>query len=306
MTFSIVAYDPASQSWGVAVASKFLAVGAVVPWGRAGTGAVATQANANLDYGPDGLALLAAGASANEAVRRLTDADPGRADRQLGVVDAAGHAATFTGDDCLAWAGGHAADGVAIQGNILTGPEVMAAMVAAWHEHAGAASGSAEGGGPGAGFARRLLAALRAGDQAGGDRRGHESAALRVWRASSGYGGRLDLALDLRVDDHPDPVTELDRLLGLHQLYFGKPDPATLLPLDPDPTAAGEGGGGLAGEVGAALALLGHDPASMGLEAALNRWAGIENLEERLVPGKLDPRVLAILRQRAEAARRAG
>ncbi|HEX9343609.1 MAG TPA: DUF1028 domain-containing protein, partial [Actinomycetota bacterium] len=160
-----------------------------------------------------------------------------------------------------------------------------------------------EGGGAGAGFARRLLAALRAGDQAGGDRRGRQSAAVRVWRASSGYGGRLDLALDLRVDDHPDPVTELDRLLGLHQLYFGKPDPASLITLDPE--LASEGGGGLAGEVAAALALLGHDPASVGLEVALDRWAGIENLEERLVPGKLDPRVLAILRQRAEAARRA-
>src|SRR6266516_1514510 len=122
MTFSIAAYDPASRSWGVAVASKFLAVGAVVPWGGAGTGALATQANANLAYGPDGLALLAAGASAEEAVRRLTDADPGQADRQLGVVDAAGRAATFTGGDCLHWAGGHASDGIAVQGNILAGP----------------------------------------------------------------------------------------------------------------------------------------------------------------------------------------
>jgi uncharacterized Ntn-hydrolase superfamily protein len=294
MTFSIVAYDPASRSWGVAVASKFLAVGAVVPWGRAGVGAVATQANANLDYGPDGLALLAAGASAEETVRRLTGADPGRADRQLGVVDAAGRAASYTGDACLDWAGGRAEDGIAVQGNILAGPQVVEAMVTAWHGQTGATEVPDES----ERFARRLLAALRAGDQAGGDRRGRESAALRVWRANAGYGGRLDLALDLRVDDHPDPVAELDRLLGLHQLYFGKPDPATLLPLD-----AAEGGGGLRGEVAAALALLGHDPASRGLEAALEQWAGIENLEERLVPGKLDPQVLAILRRRAQAAR---
>ena len=293
MTFSIVAHDPASQSWGVAVASKFLAVGAVVPWGRAGTGAIATQANANLTYGPDGLALLAAGASAEVAMARLTGADPGRADRQLGVVDAAGRAATFTGDGCLHWAGGHAAEGIAVQGNILAGPEVVQAMVAAWH----GTTGSGE-----EGFGLRLLAALQAGDQAGGDRRGRESAAVRVWRAGAGYGGRLDLALDLRVDDHPDPVTELARLLGLHELYFGKPDSASLLPLEP--AAGAEGGGGLAGEVAAALALLGHDPASAGLEAALNQWAGIENLEERLVPGKLDPQVFAILRERAQAQAR--
>src|SRR6266700_1306490 len=230
MTFSIVAHDPASQSWGVAVASKFLAVGAVVPWGRAGTGAIATQANANLTYGPDGLALLAAGASAEVAMARLTGADPGRADRQLGVVDAAGRAATFTGDGCLHWAGGHAAEGIAVQGNILAGPEVVQAMVAAWH----GTTGSGE-----EGFGLRLLAALQAGDQAGGDRRGRESAAVRVWRAGAGYGGRLDLALDLRVDDHPDPVTELARLLGLHELYFGKPDSASLLPLEPAAGAEG-------------------------------------------------------------------
>jgi len=269
VTFSIAAFEPGSASWGVAVASKFLAVGAAVPWGRAGAGAVATQAMANLSYGPDGLDLLAGNVPAAAVVERLTTADADRDHRQLGVVDAGGRAATFTGAACLDWAGGVAGDGFAVQGNILVGPRVVEAVVAAWQRPAA-----------GAPLARRLVGALAAGDAAGGDRRGRQSAALRVWKAGAAYGGVLDMAVDLRVDDHHDPVGELVRLLGLHELYFGSPDPARLLPLE----------GELAGQVAASLERLGY-PTGQGerLAEALEAWAGTENFEERLVPGKLDP-----------------
>lgn len=286
MTFSIVAFDPGSGSWGIAVASKFLAVGAVVPWGRAGAGAVATQAMANLSYGPDGLELLTGGVAADEAVAQLTGADDEREHRQVGLVDAQGRGATFTGPACLDWAGGEAGDGFAIQGNILAGPQVVAAMADVWKESAGEA------------FERRLVAALAAGDEAGGDRRGRQSAALRVWREGAAYGGVLDTAIDLRVDDHRTPIDELRRLLDLHDLYFGKPDPASLLPLE----------GPLAAEVAASLKSLGY-PAGNGADQAdaLNTWASTENFEERLVPGKLDPVLLAQLRdQSARRARGAG
>ncbi|MGW5194856.1 DUF1028 domain-containing protein [Kribbella sp. NPDC004138] len=279
MTFSIVAFDPDSRSWGIAVASKFLAVGAVVPWGRAGAGAVATQATANLSYGPDGLDLLAGGATADDAVAQLTGADDERDHRQVGLVDAEGRGATFTGPSCLDWAGGRAGDGFAIQGNILAGPQVVEAMAEAWQAHADQA------------FERRLVTALAAGDRAGGDRRGRQSAALRVWRAGAAYGGVLDTAIDLRADDHRTPIEELGRLLDLHTLYFGKPDPATLLPLE----------GELASEVADALETLGYPAAD--LADALDTWAGTENFEERLVDGQLDPVVLEQLRRQVAAVR---
>lgn len=269
MTFSIVAFDPDTKSWGIAVASKFLAVGAVVPWGRAGAGAVATQAMANLSYGPDGLDLLGSGLTADEALERLTGTDADRAHRQVGLVDAGGRAATYTGPSCSDWAGGAVGDGCAVQGNILAGPQVVTEMLAAWHDRAGEA------------FDRRLLAALTAGDRAGGDRRGRQSAALRVWRAGAAYGGILDNAVDLRVDDHPSPLDELARLVDLQDLYFGRTDPDLLLPLE----------GELAAEVTARLESLGYP--------SLEDWAGVENFEERLVPGKLDPVVLEQLRRQA-------
>ncbi|MET9268452.1 DUF1028 domain-containing protein [Kribbella sp. NPDC003557] len=279
MTFSIVAFDPGTRSWGIAVASKFLAVGAVVPWGRAGAGAVATQATANLSYGPDGLDLLAGGATAGEVAAQLTGADDERDHRQVGLVDAAGRGASFTGPSCLDWAGGEAGDGYAVQGNILAGPQVVAAMVEAWHGHADEP------------FERRLVAVLAAGDLAGGDRRGRQSAALRVWRAGAAYGGVLDTAIDLRADDHAAPVDELRRLLDLHELYFGKPDPATLLPLE----------GPLATEVADGLETLGYPTAGgADLAEALGTWAGTENFEERLVDGKLDPVVLEQLRRQVK------
>jgi uncharacterized Ntn-hydrolase superfamily protein len=277
MTFSIVAFDSGSGSWGIAVASKFLAVGAVVPWGRAGAGAVATQAMAELSYGPKGLDLLAEGIAAEQVIAQLTGADDEREHRQVGVVDSEGRGATFTGASCLDWAGGKAGDGYAVQGNILVGPQVVAAMASSWETRSGDA------------FERRLLAALAAGDQAGGDRRGRQSAALRVWREGASYGGVLDIAIDLRVDDHRTPVDELTRLLDLHDLYFGKPDPATLLPLE----------GPLAAEVAAALERLGYPTGGTTLAEALETWASVENYEERLVPNKLDPVVLQQLRHHA-------
>ena len=276
MTFSIVAGSAGGTDFGVAVASKFLAVGAVVPAAAAGVGAIATQSYANLGYRPDGLALLAAGRSAASTLERLTSADEKRETRQAGIVDASGAAATFTGAECTPWAGGMTGQGYAIQGNILTGPQVVEAMERAW-----LASDS------GLPLARRLLAVLSAGDQAGGDRRGRQSAALLVVTPEGGYGGGSDVFVDVRVDDHPDPVAELARLLDLHDIYFGKPDPDSLLDLT----------GELETEVQTRLATRGFTDAD--LEAALATWAGIENYEERLVPGKIDPVILEKLRERS-------
>ncbi|MCI0686654.1 MAG: DUF1028 domain-containing protein [Sporichthyaceae bacterium] len=273
MTFSIVGRSADGQAFGVAVASKFLAVGAAVPAAEAGTGAIATQSYANLAYRPDGIALLRSGQSAQATLEALTAADDGRETRQAGIVDATGAAATFTGTDCHPWAGGAAGPGYAVQGNILTGPDVVAEMERAWL--------ATDAGEP---LARRLLAALTAGDAAGGDRRGRQSAALLVVTPDGGYGGGSDVLVDLRIDDHPAPVPELVRLLDLHDLYFGKPDPATLVPLDGD----------LADEVRTLLARRGHTGDD--LDTALGDWAGIENYEERLSPGKIDPLLLDKLR----------
>ena len=217
-TFSIVAIDPATGELGVAVASKFLAVGAVVPWARAGVGAVATQSYANVSYGPTGLELMAAGYSGSETLARLL-ADPERELRQVGIVDARGGTATFSGSACHAWAGGRTGPGYAVQGNILTGPEVVDAMAHAFETTEGP-------------LAARLLAALAAGEAAGGDRRGKQSAALLVVKERGGYGGYTDRFIDLRVDDHPEPVAELQRLYGIWRLYFEKPKPEDRLPLE--------------------------------------------------------------------------
>lgn len=202
-TFSIVAADPEAGEVGVAVASRFFAVGTVVPHARAGVGAVATQSFANTTYGPRGLELLERGLTPEEAVAVLLRGDEGREQRQVGVVAADGRSATYSGTGCNAWAGGRSGPGYAVQGNILTGEEVVAAMERAFLGSAGKP------------LAERLFAALAAGDAAGGDKRGRQSAALLVVRAGAGYGGFTDRAVDLRVDDHPDPFGELERLLGL-------------------------------------------------------------------------------------------
>ena len=275
MTFSIVATD--GTAWGVAVASKFLAVGSAVPAAAAEVGAIATQSYANLAYRPDGLRLMREGKSAQETLDALTSSDAQRAQRQAGIVDAKGRAATFTGDGCHAWAGGVTGDGYAIQGNILTGPEVVEAMQRAWLATSGAEP-----------LARRMLAALRAGDDAGGDRRGRQSAALLVVTENGGYGGGSDVFADLRVDDHERPVPELTRLLDLHDIFFGKPDPDAALPLE----------GALADEVRARLGRLGHTDTD--LDRALADWAGVENYEERMLAGRIDPVVLEQLRRKSE------
>lgn len=268
MTFSIAARD--GDAYGVAVASKFLAVGSAVPAARAGVGAVATQAYANLSYRPEGLDLLAAGSTSVEAVERLTGGDDGRDQRQVGIVSSSG-GATFTGAACNEWAGGRCGEDYAVQGNILVGEQVVEAMEQSWTSSAGRP------------LATRLLAALRAGDQAGGDRRGRQSAALVVARPGAGYGGD-DTEIDLRVDDHEHPVEELERLVGLHELYFGEPDPDALRPLEGD----------VAREVRDLLRRLGHEGDD--LDRLLDDWAGSANFEMRLRPGRIDPVVLEQLR----------
>lgn len=274
MTFSIVATD--GTAWGVAVASKFLAVGSAVPAAAAGIGAIATQSYANLAYRPDGLVLLRAGKSAQDTIDALTQADEGREQRQAGIVDRNGDAASYTGGKCHDWAGGRTGPSYAIQGNILTGADVVEAMEAAWL--------GTDGTQP---LARRLLTALVAGDAAGGDSRGRQSAAVLVASNDGGYAGSTDILVDLRVDDSPAPIPELERLLDLHDLYFGKPDLETALPLD----------GELADEVRRRLATLGFT--NNDLDTALADWAGVENFEERLVAGRIDPTVLDQLRQKS-------
>jgi uncharacterized Ntn-hydrolase superfamily protein len=201
-TFSIVAYDPDRQEWGVGVASKFLAVGAVVPWAKAGVGAIATQSFANTTYGPKGLEMLGQGKSAEEVLKTLTDADEQRDVRQVGIIDAKGQAATFTGAKCNAWAGGKTGKYYTCQGNILAGEAVVADMAKAFEEAKGP-------------LAWRIVAALEAAEKAGGDKRGKQSAALLVVRDKSGYGRFNDRMVDFRVDDHAQPVQELARILAL-------------------------------------------------------------------------------------------
>ncbi len=220
-TFSIAAFDPETDSLGVAVQSKFLAVGSVVPWASAGVGAVATQALANYGYGPRGLDLLSQGHTAEQTVEALVSADEDREHRQLGVVDARGQAATFTGSECFEWAGGVTGEHYAAQGNILVGGETVEAMAEAYEGTEGD-------------LAPRLLAALDAGQAAGGDSRGKQSAALLVVREGGGYGGDNDRVLDLRVDDHPDPIRELIRIRDLHTLYFGETRPEDVVAVDGD------------------------------------------------------------------------
>jgi uncharacterized Ntn-hydrolase superfamily protein len=263
-TFSIAAYDPDEEAFGVGVASKFLAVGSVVPWVRAGVGAIATQAHAKVTFGADGLALLAAGKSAQEALDLLLQADPLRERRQVGIVDNQGRSAAHTGTDCFAWAGHRTHEGFTCQGNILAGAEVVEAMAEAYV----AARGE---------LADRLLAALSAGDTVGGDRRGKQSAAIYVARPNGGYGGDNDRYLDLRVDDDPEPLVRMAALVGTHHLYFSAPKPEDRLPINE----------AIARELQAILragAYLDAEPSGVWDEAskqAFDALVGSENLEER-------------------------
>lgn len=268
-TYSICACDLSAGQWGVATQSKFLAVGSVVPWAAPSVGAIATQAYANPRYGPAGLELLRSGCSATEVVERLTAADDGRAERQLGVVDAAGRGATFTGLRCHAWAGGRAGDGYAAQGNILVSAATVDAAADTFVSSAGRP------------LAERLLDCLTAAQAAGGDRRGQQSAALLVVERDGGYAGLSDTLIDLRVDDHPRPVEDLRRLYRLHDALFGKTPRADWLRVDE----------ALRAEIGSRLSALGH--------ATLADWAAVENLEERVDGSdQIDPVVLAALRDR--------
>jgi len=264
------------------VQSKFIAVGAVVPWAKAGVGAIATQSYANTSYGPRGLALLAEGFSPAETLERLTGDDEERGLRQVGGVSAAGAAAAFTGDECYEWAGHVVGEGYCCQGNILVSAETIHAMAAAFE--------SANGD-----LASRLVAALVAGQASGGDRRGQQSAALLVVRDKGGYGGYNDRLVDLRVDDHPEPIEELARLLDLYRLYFFKSDEGELLPIDQV----------LAGDLQRMLIDLGFYRADMtgvydeATKGALWDFSGVENLEERWQDdARIDPLVLQFLKDK--------
>ena len=262
-TFSIVARDPENGDLGIAVASKFLAVGAVVPHAEADVGALATQSYANTSYGPRAMAALRAGVPVDLIHEAFAATDDQHAMRQYGLVDAAGRAVSFTGDACEPWAGGIARPGVAAQGNLLAGPEVVEALVETFEAGRGA-------------LAERLVAALKAGDQAGGDRRGRQGAALLVVRAEGGYGGFNDRYIDLRVDDDPAPTGRLGELLRLHRLFFERPRDEDLLPIE--------------GEVQARLLAVltrsgrhaGDGGWSEEARAALQALVGVENLEERV------------------------
>jgi uncharacterized Ntn-hydrolase superfamily protein len=279
-TFSIVAFDPETDSLGVAVQSKFLAVGSVVPWARAGVGAVATQAMANYNYGPRGLDLMSAGNSAEQTVEALTSEDEDREHRQVGVVDARGRASTFTGSECFDWAGGVTGEHYAAQGNILVGKETVEAMASTYAE----ADGD---------LATRLLEALDAGQVAGGDSREKQSAALLVVREGGGYGGDNDRVVDLRVDDHPEPIRELIRIRDLHTLYFGETSPDDVIAVDGDVRA----------EVADALLRAGYlEGPGVGdddLFGALSAYIRTENFEEREQQrGYLDRAVLEYLNKK--------
>jgi uncharacterized Ntn-hydrolase superfamily protein len=264
-TFSIVAYDPIRGEWGVAVQSKFLAAAAVVSWAEAGAGAVATQSYANLGYGPEGLYMMARGMSAEETIARLTEVDEQRETRQVGVVDRNGRTAAYTGSECHEWAGHVVGDHFACQGNILI-PGTVEAMSAEFERER---RGTGE-------LADWLVAALAAGQVAGGDKRGRQAAGVLVVRANGGYGGRTDRYLDLRVDDDPEPIRKLGQLVEMHHLFFGEVDPANVVPLAE-----------VAGDLQTILLRTGHYQGQLtgqfddATRKALWALVGQENLEER-------------------------
>lgn len=286
MTFSIVARDPQTGELGIAVQSKFLAVGAVVPWAKAGIGAIATQAWANTSYGPRGLELLANGFSAPEVLQQLISTDDNHAERQVGIIGVTGVPVTFTGEQCFPWAGGHVGADYACQGNILVGEETILAMAQAFEQSTGP-------------LCDRLVAALAAGQASGGDSRGQQSAALLVVRERGGYGGFNDRFIDLRVDDHPTPIAELQRLLQLHKIYLFPTDPQDILPIDSTIarelqellTATGDYQGPISGI---------YDDMT---RAAFRTFSGRENLEERwFEDARIDRAILEFMRRKVKAA----
>ena len=278
MTFSIVGYDPLEKEWGIAVQSKFLGVGAVVPWAKAGAGAVATQSYANTSYGPKALEMMSEGKSAQETLELLLADDPEKEMRQVGLIDANGQAATYTGKECYDWAGGVTGKHFAAQGNILVDEKTVATMSCVFSEAEGP-------------LAARLLAALDAGQEAGGDSRGKQSAAIYVVKEKGGYGGFNDRFVDLRVDDHPDPIKELIRIYQLQQLYFA--------PSKPEQVAALEGE--VKTEVVSELTRLGYLTKEVGSDEeiyqALTAYLHTENFEMReQKTGWIDLEVLQFMR----------
>ncbi len=272
-TYSIAACDPEAEQWGVAVQSRFLAVGSVVPWAEPHVGAIATQSYANPRYGPDGLALLREGRSAEEVIEALTSADEGRAERQVGVVDRNGHAATFTGEGCHEWAGGRSGECYAAQGNILVSAATVDALAVTFESNAHLE------------LAERLIECLAAAQAAGGDRRGQQSASLLIVQKDEGYAKLSDTVVDLRVDDHERPIAELRRLFSLHQELFGATPQEDWLDVDER----------LADELRDRLRKLGYTD---GLDNAFANWAGAANLEERIDGiSRIDPIVLEALRK---------
>jgi uncharacterized Ntn-hydrolase superfamily protein len=278
-TFSIVAYDPDEKAWGIAVASEFPAVGSVVPWAQVGAGAVATQSYANTTYGPRGLAMMGSGMSAQQALDILIEEDEQQALRQAGFVDANGNAATFTGEDCFEWAGGLTGDGFTVQGNILTGPEVVDAIAESYK------TSDQE-------FPERLHQALLAGDLAGGDRRGRQSAAIYIVKPKGGYAELNDRWIDYRVDDHEDPVPRLGDLLKLHRLFFEKSDEQNVLAIK----------GEILDTLQKIMAELGYDVSASGeydqaTQTALREFVGNENFEDRtdVESGQIDAPVYEYL-----------
>ena len=272
-TYSIVACDLDAQQWGVSVQSKFLSVGSVVPWAEPHVGAIATQAYANPRYGPNGLQLLREGLSAQEVVDRLTGEDEGRDHRQLGVVDGEGNAATYTGRECMDWAGGRTGTNYAAQGNILVSAETVDALAETFESGTGS-------------LANRLIDCLAAAQAAGGDSRGQQSSALLVVQRDGGYAGLSDVVVELRVEDHERPIEELRRIYTLHDEIFGVTPRDRWLPVDAE----------LATELRERLGQLGYEGE---LEDSFTRWTGKENLEDR-VDGveTIDPVVLEALRSR--------
>ncbi|MFH5835626.1 DUF1028 domain-containing protein [Proteiniclasticum sp. C24MP] len=283
-TFSIIGFDPVTEELGIAVQSKFLGVGAVVPWAKAGVGAIATQAMANLHYGELGLELLERGYTAEETLHALLALDPDHEERQVGIVDASGNGVSYTGKNCFSYAGGLSGENFACQGNILVGEETVTALKEVFFNISGT-------------LAERLVSALDAAQHAGGDKRGRQSAALLVVKEKGSYGGYNDRAIDLRVDDHPQPIRELQRLLQLHEMYFQKTKEEEKLPAEHEYVE----------KLQKSLGKLGYYKGSMHgrydeeTRKSYEQFCGVENFEERMIPGNwLDKNVLDFLEKRAE------
>lgn len=280
MTFSIIGFDPKREELGIAVQSKFIGVGSVVPWAKAGVGAVATQSYANPAYGPEGLALMEEGKTAEETLKLLIEKDGGRALRQVGIMDAKGRAASYTGEDCYDWAGGSLGENCVAQGNILVSEKTVDAMIDSFENSSGK-------------LAYRLLQALNAGQAAGGDKRGMQSAAIYVVKEKGGYLEANDRFIDLRVDEHPDPINELIRIYKLHQLYFAGPEAEDVLIIE------GETQKTISKHLRRLGFLSSDSPREEEFYEGLTSFIRVENFERReLEQGKIDRAILEYMKDK--------